>query len=150
MYSLVMHSERIYLYVHMVLLFYILAGLFHNCIPLQVLIKENLELKDNVSMLTASNSLLRATVAKLEDHVASLKTEVVTLRSNLSTLQALDLQLSSNSSTCGSSLEATASRLLGFEAGLIVLAIWLACEHVARPLWHKHRTDPFFIDRYSQ
>jgi hypothetical protein len=37
--------------------------------------------------------------------------------------------------------------MVGFEAGLIILSIWLLFEHVARPLWAKYRATKFPIDR---
>ena len=113
-----------------------------------MLIKENLGLKENISILSASNALLRTTVSKLETHVATLKAEVSDLRSNFSALQTLDNQLSENSSTCGSKLESALTHALGMEVGLILLAVWLLCEHVGRPLWAKYKTEKFPIDRY--
>ncbi len=118
-----------------------------NCL-VQVLIKENLGLKENVTTLSASNLLLRSTVSRLEDQAASLKAEVAHCKANVSVLQALESQLSSNSTNCGSKLESAAMQLLGLEVGIIFLALWLACEHVGRPLWAKYRDDPFPIDRY--
>jgi hypothetical protein len=118
-----------------------------NCL-VQVLIKENLGLKENVSTLSASNLLLRSTVSRLEDQAASLKAEVAHCKANVSVLQALESQLSTNSTGCNSKLESAAMQLLGLEAGVIILVLWLACEHIGRPLWAKYRDDAFPIDRY--
>ncbi len=100
-----------------------------------------------MSVLSASNSLLRTTMAQLEDQAASLKADLAHCRANFSALQVLESQLSANSTGCVSRLQSAATQILGFEAGIIVLALWLACEHVGRPLWAKYREDPFPIDR---
>jgi hypothetical protein len=113
----------------------------------QQLIKANLQLKENVSELEASNGLLRATTIRLEAEVASLRVEATLLRGNLSLLQSEDTRLSYNTSTCSLGLEATASRAFGLEVGLICVAIWLAIEHLARPVWVRYRKEPFPVDR---
>jgi hypothetical protein len=115
---------------------------------IQVLIKENLALKENMTTLAASNSLLRSTLARLEDQAATLKAEVAHCRANASALQALDLQLSSNSTLCNSQLKSAFTTVLGLEAGLILVVLWLLTEHICRPLWAKYMDGPFPIDRY--
>jgi len=100
-----------------------------------------------VSALEASLDVLKAASARLESQVASLRSEAAALRANISVLEAADSQLASNSTDCSYSLEAAVSRAFGLEAGLIFVVVWLALEHVARPVWVKYRKEAFPIDR---
>ena len=128
---------------------------------LQGLLDANTELKGNLSLLQGSlNStmvelystrqalnLSKVSSARLQGEVATLQLEASALRLNLSALMAEGGQLANTTASCNLGLEGAISRALGFEAGVVFLAVYLLVENLLRPIWIKYREDLFPLDR---